>query len=88
MVRLARSRLPSPASASPGAYSRSFIYKLKTSKKVEQLYLITLARKPTAAESSRLVKYVDAGGPKKDSARALCDVFWALLNSSEFCTNH
>jgi hypothetical protein len=61
---------------------------LRTSRRVEQLYLITLARKPTPRESGRLIKYVDSGGPKKDSARALCDVFWALLNSSEFCSNH
>jgi hypothetical protein len=61
---------------------------LKTSRRVEQLFLIALNRKPTPAESSRLVKYVEEGGPTKDSARALCDVFWALLNSSEFCTNH
>jgi hypothetical protein len=32
------------------------------------------------------VKYVDRGGPHKDPARALCDVFWALLNSSQFGT--
>jgi hypothetical protein len=31
---------------------------------------------------------VERGGPHKNSARALCDVFWALLNSSEFCSNH
>jgi hypothetical protein len=61
---------------------------VRTSRRVEQLYLITLARKPSAAESARLVRYVDAGGPHKDPARALCDVFWALLNSSEFCSNH
>jgi hypothetical protein len=62
--------------------------KLRTSRKVMQLYLVVLSRKPTANESERLVKYVDSGGPKKDRGRALCDVFWALLNSSEFCTNH
>jgi len=61
---------------------------VRTSRRIEQLYLVALARKPTANESARLVKYVDSGGPKKDSARALCDVFWALLNSSEFCSNH
>jgi len=59
-----------------------------TGRRVDQLFLITLNRKPTKAERERLVKYVDKGGPKKDPARALCDVFWALLNSSEFCVNH
>jgi hypothetical protein len=61
---------------------------VRTSRRIEQLFLITLARKPTAAETARLVKYVDEGGPSKDSALALCDVFWVLLNSSEFCVNH
>jgi hypothetical protein len=61
---------------------------VRTSRRVEQLFLITLSRKPTAAESARLVRYVDRGGPHRGPARALCDVFWALLNSSEFCSNH
>jgi hypothetical protein len=61
---------------------------VRTPRRVEQLFLITLSRKPTAAESARLVKYVEAGGPTKQPAQALCDVFWALLNSSEFCANH
>jgi hypothetical protein len=61
---------------------------VRTPRRVEQLFLIALSRKPTAAESARLSRYVDRGGPTKDPARALCDVFWALLNSSEFCTNH
>jgi hypothetical protein len=59
-----------------------------TTRRIEQLYLITLARKPSPAESARLVKYVDKGGPTGNPALALCDVFWALLNSSEFCVNH
>jgi hypothetical protein len=59
-----------------------------TSRRVEQIYLITLNRKPRPAERARLVAYVDKGGPSGDSAKALCDVFWALLNSSEFCVNH
>ncbi|MGL4554246.1 MAG: DUF1553 domain-containing protein [Gemmataceae bacterium] len=61
---------------------------VRTSRRVEQLFLIALSRKPTAAESARLVRYVDGGGPSRDPARALCDVFWALLNGSEFCSNH
>lgn len=59
-----------------------------TADRIEMLYLATLSRKPTAKESARLVKYVNSGGPKKDSKAALGDVFWALLNSSEFLMNH
>jgi len=55
-----------------------------TARKIESLYLVVLSRKPTAEESDRLVKYVDKGDPKK----ALSDVFWVLLNSSEFILNH
>ncbi len=61
---------------------------VRTSRRVEQLYLITLARKPRPDERTRLVAYVDKGGPSGDAGKALCDVFWALLNSSEFCVNH
>jgi hypothetical protein len=56
--------------------------------KVETLYLAALGRKPTAAERAKLVAYVEKGGPTGDSTQALADVFWALLNSSEFIFNH
>jgi hypothetical protein len=59
-----------------------------TPARIEALYLSTLTRRPTAAEQSRLIAYVDSGGPRKDSSEALADVFWALLNSSEFMLNH
>ncbi|HVS37761.1 MAG TPA: DUF1549 and DUF1553 domain-containing protein [Gemmataceae bacterium] len=56
--------------------------------RVELLYLAALSRKPTDAESAKLVAYVDKGGPSGDPNLALADVFWALLNSSEFVFNH
>jgi hypothetical protein len=59
-----------------------------TAERVEALYLAALTRKPSAKELERFVKYVDSGGPKKDAKAALTDVFWALLNSSEFVLNH
>lgn len=59
-----------------------------TADRIETLYLAALSRKPRKDELQRLVKYVDSGGPKKDSAQALSDVFWSLLNSSEFLLNH
>jgi hypothetical protein len=61
---------------------------LDTAGKVEALFLAALSRKPTVRESQRLVKYVESGGPLKDSRFALADVFWALLNSGEFILNH
>ena len=39
-------------------------------------------------ELERLTKYVESGGPTKARKAALADVFWALLNSSEFLFNH
>jgi hypothetical protein len=59
-----------------------------TAKRVEALYLATLSRKPRAEELERFVKFVDRAGTGDDAKKALADVFWALLNSSEFILNH
>jgi hypothetical protein len=56
--------------------------------KIEALYLAALSRKPTKAESDKFVRYVERGGVSGDSKKALGDVFWALLNSTEFSFNH
>jgi hypothetical protein len=61
---------------------------LDTEEKIEALYLAALSRKPSEKELSRLKAYVESGGPAKNSDLALADVFWALLNSSEFLLNH
>ena len=55
---------------------------------IEELFLGTLSRAPKSEERDRFVKYVESGGPTKDRKKALADVFWALLNSSEFMLNH
>jgi hypothetical protein len=59
-----------------------------TTRKLELLYMSAVARKPRKDELERFVPYVDKGGPSGDSKKALADVFWALLNSSEFIFNH
>lgn len=56
---------------------------LDTAAKVEVLFLAAYSRKPSADELAPLVKAVDAGG-----AGTLADLFWAMLNSAEFNTNH
>jgi hypothetical protein len=61
---------------------------LDVPQKVEALFLATLSRPPTAAESEQFSKYVAAGGSTDDPHTALGDVFWALLNNSEFLMNH
>ena len=63
-------------------------YFLDTPGKVEALYLATLTRRPSPEESSRMVAYIDRGGPTFDPKKALADVLWSLLNSSEFLLNH
>jgi hypothetical protein len=59
-----------------------------TAQRIEKLYLATLSRKPKAHELEKLVKYVERGGANNNAKAALTDVFWALLNSSEFILNH
>lgn len=61
---------------------------MNTTEKIEALYLTALCRKPRPDELSRLVPYVESGGPRKDPRVALSDVLWALLNSGEFLLNH
>jgi hypothetical protein len=61
---------------------------MTTAGRVEALFLATLCRKPTAEEADKLVKYVDKGGAAGDKKKALADVYWVLLNSSEFMFNH
>ena len=61
---------------------------LTASEQVETLFLSTVGRVPTTAESSRLVAALDAE-PSPDRQRELLgDILWALLNSSEFLFNH
>lgn len=60
----------------------------ETADRIEVLYLATLSRMPRPEETARLVQYIDKGGPSGNPRQALADVFWALLNSSEFLFNH
>lgn len=55
---------------------------------LDTLYLATLSRPMRSDEADRLVPYLARGGPSGDTRKALADVFWALLNSSEFNINH
>ena len=52
---------------------------------IEELYIRTLCRQPTATELANLNELLEQNG---DPARFLEDVFWALLNSREFLFNH
>ena len=52
---------------------------------IEELFLRTLARRPTAKERADLGKAL-AGAEKRDEA--FQDVLWALINTKEFMFNH
>jgi hypothetical protein len=53
-------------------------------KRIEDLYLATLSRKPRPDEMKRLLEYAAAD----NGQQTLGDMFWALLNSTEFVLNH
>jgi hypothetical protein len=59
-----------------------------TRQRIETMYLATVQRQPTDEEVQRLEKYLADGGPRHNAEHAMGDVFWALLNSSEFVFNH
>jgi hypothetical protein len=49
------------------------------------IFYALLSRPPTAAERERYLAYV---GKKKENNKAFEDVYWTLLNSTEFIFNH
>jgi hypothetical protein len=52
--------------------------------RVERLWLTVLGRRPSAAEASEAAAFAARGR----GAEGWEDLFWALLNSSEFLSNH
>ena len=52
---------------------------------INQLFLRTLSRRPTAEERESLIAGVSES---EDRVAAIEDVFWALMNSREFLFNH
>jgi hypothetical protein len=65
------------------------VQKLTTARRVETLYLMVLSRLPRSEESAKMVAYIDGAEMRGSHAvQAVTDVYWALLNSSEFMLNH
>jgi len=56
--------------------------------RIDALFLSTLSRPPSDEERKELSAYIAGGGPAHDRRKALGDVLWMLLNSSEFIMNH
>lgn len=52
---------------------------------IQTLYLRILSRYATSKEIARMKKYLEGD---RDPKRAYSDIFWALMNSSEFVFNH
>jgi hypothetical protein len=53
--------------------------------RLERIFLSVLCRRPTPRERSTYLPHLAAAGLKKEPYE---DVFWVLLNSSEFLFNH
>ncbi|MEZ6032853.1 MAG: DUF1549 and DUF1553 domain-containing protein [Planctomycetaceae bacterium] len=56
--------------------------------KLNTLFVAALSRSPTDSERVAFEKFLADGGTDGNPQKALADVFWALLNSSEFLLNH
>jgi hypothetical protein len=54
--------------------------------RIELLYLGTLSRRPSTAETDRLTEHL--GKASSNDRTVYSDILWALLNSSEFTLNH
>lgn len=69
-----------------GGVVKALLKSGKTREEVlDELYLRTLNRAPTATERAKLTSFF--GDPKTDE-QVLNDAFWALLNAKEFVFNH
>jgi hypothetical protein len=71
--------------ASDGRLARLIKAGKSESEIVEELFLATLCRQPTAAARSAIHKTLTETADKEEAYR---DLFWALLNSKEFSFNH
>jgi hypothetical protein len=61
---------------------------LDTPGRIETLFLATLTRRPRPDELASLVQFVVKRTTAADQAKALADIFWAILNGPEFHLNH
>lgn len=61
---------------------------LNQQQKIEALYIATLSRLPRAEEVQRAERFVANSMATANNETALADLLWALLNSTEFMTNH
>ena len=83
-----------PATGGVTAYDRSNLVGaldapfMDEAAQVESLFLAVLARPPDEEEESACVETLAQCKSSEESKRALSDILWALLNSTEFAFNH
>ena len=70
---------------------RGFLHRVATSdlpaeQKIEHLFLAAVSRKPTKTEEKRAQELLKQRNDQPELA--LEDIWWALLNSNEFLSDH
>ena len=55
---------------------------------VEAAYLAVLSRRPTSPEKNHFVAQLDAAKGRNARSQVMSDLYWTLLNSTEFSWNH
>jgi hypothetical protein len=68
-----------------GRIARLFKEKKSTKEMLEELFVVSLSRSPSATELARTTAYIEKNENKQ---KAVEDVLWAILNSREFMFNH
>ena len=58
----------------------------ETQRRLDHIYLATLSRRPTGTERTFFRNYLNR--PRQEARRAYEDLYWSLLNSAEFASNH
>ena len=61
---------------------------MSTEDRLEAIFLAALSRKPTDSERQTCLQLLNQATTPETQADTLGDIFWALLNSSEFLLNH
>jgi hypothetical protein len=65
--------------------TKMLMEKKPTAEIIDELFLVTLSRLPTAANRAAVVRSLAETDRRDEVFR---DLFWALVNSKEFCFNH
>jgi hypothetical protein len=83
-----------PVAATVTAYDRSSLVGalgapyLENRDQIEAMFFAILARPPDSDETDACEQALKAAGNDDERKRALSDILWALLNSTEFAFNH